>query len=138
MSEGIAIIGMGCEYPDASTPEELWLNVLAQRRSFRRIPRERLDLESYWSDNRQDVDLTYCSKAALLKNHSFDRLSFNISGPTFRATDYTHWLALATASKALRTAFPDDELLRFRERAGVFVRSEERRVGKECRSRWSP
>ena len=58
MNEGIAIIGMGCEYPDASTPEELWLNVLAQRRSFRRIPRERLDLESYWSDNRQDVDLT--------------------------------------------------------------------------------
>ncbi len=102
-------------------PEELWLNVLAQRRSFRRIPRERLDLEQYWSADKSQSDLTYCSKAALLKNYTFDRLRFNISGSTFRATDFTHWLALDAAAKALCDAFPEDVLPRFRERTGVFV-----------------
>jgi enediyne polyketide synthase len=47
MSEGIAIVGMGCRYPDAQSPSALWENVLAQRRAFRRIPPERLRLEDY-------------------------------------------------------------------------------------------
>src|ERR1700721_4755979 len=104
MNSGIAIVGISCEYPDASTPEELWLNALAQRRSFRRIPRERLDLNQYWSNDRGQSDLTYCSEAALLKNYTFDRLHFNISGATFRATDFTYWLALDTAERAWRDA----------------------------------
>ena len=33
----------------------------------------------------------------------------------------------------------DPAMQKFREnRLGAFIRSEERRVGKECRSRWSP
>ena len=32
-----------------------------------------------------------------------------------------------------RRTFPDEEILAY-----MYVRSEERRVGKECRSRWSP
>jgi enediyne polyketide synthase len=38
----IAIVGLGCRYPDAVAPSELWENVLAQRRAFRRMPEERL------------------------------------------------------------------------------------------------
>ncbi len=121
MADAIAIIGLGCEYPDASTPLELWHNVLAQRRSFRRIPRERLDLGAYGSPDRTDCDRTYCSKAALLKNFSFDREKFGISGPTFRATDLAHWLALSTAAKALNEAFAGSEIAPWRETTGVFV-----------------
>ncbi|MGA2902325.1 MAG: beta-ketoacyl synthase N-terminal-like domain-containing protein [Candidatus Korobacteraceae bacterium] len=121
MADAIAIIGLGCEYPDASTPVELWHSVLAQRRSFRRIPRERLDLEAYWSPDRTDCDRTYCTKAALLKNFSFDRAAFGISGATFRATDLAHWLALSTAAKALNEAFADSEIVHWRETTGVFV-----------------
>src|ERR1035438_1692363 len=33
---------------------------------------------------------------------------------------------------------PDGAILRSRDRGKTFERSEERRVGKECRSRWSP
>ena len=45
----IAIVGMACVYPDARSPGELWENVLAQRRAFRRVPPERLRLEDYFS-----------------------------------------------------------------------------------------
>ena len=36
MNPAIAIVGMACVYPDARSPGELWENVLAQRRAFRR------------------------------------------------------------------------------------------------------
>ena len=45
MNRGIAIVGMSCVYPDARSPLELWENVLAQRRAFRRMPSERLRME---------------------------------------------------------------------------------------------
>ena len=48
----IAIVGMACVYPDARTPGELWENVLAQRRAFRRLPAERLRAEDYCSPDR--------------------------------------------------------------------------------------
>ncbi len=39
--EKIAIVGMACRYPDATSPRELWENALAGRRAFRRMPDER-------------------------------------------------------------------------------------------------
>src|SRR5256886_15149494 len=43
--------------------------------------------------------------------------------------------------KAEEFGFPDEEAafaLQFGHGVGLAIRSEERRVGKECRSRWSP
>ena len=45
----VAVIGMGCWYPGASSPGELWANILSRRRQFRRIPKCRLSLEDYHS-----------------------------------------------------------------------------------------
>ncbi|MBI1928319.1 hypothetical protein HYR99_29255 [Candidatus Poribacteria bacterium] len=59
MRPKIAIVGMACRYPDARSPAELWENVLAQRRAFRRMPRERLRLEDYLST---DWHLTLSSR----------------------------------------------------------------------------
>jgi enediyne polyketide synthase len=44
MIPAIAIVGMACCYPDARSPIELWENALAQRRAFRQLPAERLNL----------------------------------------------------------------------------------------------
>ena len=44
MSSGrIAIVGIALRYPDASSPGELWENILAGRRAFRRLPDERMN-----------------------------------------------------------------------------------------------
>ena len=55
MKSGVAIVGMACRYPDASSPGELWTNVLAGRRAFRRIPPERLRVEDYFAADAQAV-----------------------------------------------------------------------------------
>jgi enediyne polyketide synthase len=100
----IAIVGMACRYPDSRTPGELWENVLAQRRAFRRIPKERLRLEDYWSPERGTPDRTYSTEAALVTDWEFDRVAFKVAGSTYRSADLAHWLALDVASQALEDA----------------------------------
>ncbi|HEV2763565.1 MAG TPA: polyketide synthase, partial [Pyrinomonadaceae bacterium] len=121
MREAIAIVGMACRFPDARTPKELWENVLAGRRAFRRIPRERLDLADYYSPDRQAPDRTYSTEGAFLDGFDFERERFRIPGATYRAADPTHWLALTVAGDALEDAgFPSGGGLP-RETTGVFL-----------------
>ena len=112
---------MACVYPDARTPVELWENVLAQRRAFRRMPAERLRAEDYWSADRSAADSTYAIQAAVIEGYEFDRLAFRVAGSTYRSADLAHWLALDVAAKALTDAgFPEGRGLP-RESTGVLL-----------------
>ena len=119
MTPAIAIVGMACRYPDARSPAELWENVLAGRRAFRRMPPERLCAEDYYSADPAAPDRTYSLLAALIENYEFDRARFNISGSTYRATDLAHWLALDIADQALADARLAGDLPR--ETTAVYV-----------------
>ena len=103
-SNAIAIVGAACRYPDATSPSELWENVLARRQAFRRIPEERLPLADYWSADRGAPDRTYSQNAAVITNWSFDRAKYRVSRSTFESADLAHWLALEVADRALADA----------------------------------
>nr|AAO25848.1 PksE [Kitasatospora sp. CECT 4991] len=106
----IAVVGMACRYPDADSPEQLWQNVLAGRRAFRRLPDVRMRAEDYYSPDPAAPDRFYSAKAAVIEGFEFDRVRHRVAGSTFRATDMTHWLALDTAARALEDAgFPFGE-----------------------------
>lgn len=100
----IAIVGIACRYPDAATPDELWDNVLAQRRAFRRLPDTRLPAADYCSTDTGAPDLTYSAMGAVLDGYQFDRVRYRVSAETFRSVDLTHWLALDVAHDALADA----------------------------------
>ena len=100
----LAIVGMACIYPEARTPVELWENVLAQRRAFRRLPPERLRAEDYWSADASAPDRTYAVQAAVIEGYEFDRVAFRVVGSTYRSADLAHWLALDVAGRALADA----------------------------------
>ncbi|HEX7185862.1 MAG TPA: SDR family NAD(P)-dependent oxidoreductase [Thermoanaerobaculia bacterium] len=120
MKQGIAIVGMACRYAGARSPAELWENVLAGRREFRRIPAERLRIEDYLSDP-SDPDSLYSTEAAVLEGWEFDRVRFRVAGSTYRSADLAHWLALDVAAQALADAgFPEAEGLP-RDAAGVLL-----------------
>src|SRR5512147_2458946 len=99
-SHGIAIIGMACEFPGAHSPGELWENVLAGRRFFRKAPPERLPPE-YLDPNPDAPGKTYCDLMSVITGWKFDPVEFHIPPVTFQATDLAHWLALDTARRAL-------------------------------------
>ena len=119
MNGGIAIVGMACRYPDARNPRELWETALAGRRDFRRMPRTRLRLEDYWSEDRSATDRTYVTEAAVISNYTFDRVRYRVSASSYRSADPAHWLALDCAAAALHDAgFVDG---RVPDKAGVGV-----------------
>jgi enediyne polyketide synthase len=113
----IAIIGMACRYAEARSPRELWENVLAQRRSFRHIPRVRLNLADY----SQGEDRISSILAAVLDDYEFDRSRFHVSQDSFLSTDLSHWLALDVAAQALADARLLQSPAQQRERTGVYV-----------------
>ncbi|MGR6913125.1 type I polyketide synthase [[Actinomadura] parvosata] len=117
MTDAIAIVGMGCRYPDASDPDRLWENVLARRRAFRPIPRERLNLEDYGAG----ADGTYVKFAGLLEGWRFDRARFRVPGSAHRVTDTTHWLALDVAAETLASAGHPDARGLDRDRVAVVL-----------------
>jgi enediyne polyketide synthase len=103
----IAVVGIALRYPDASSPDELWRNILAGRRAFRRLPAERMRAADYYSPDQAAPDRHYARMAAVLEGFEFDRVKYRIGGSTFRSTDMTHWLALDTVTRALDDArFP--------------------------------
>src|SRR5215510_845210 len=116
----ISIIGMACRYAEARSPRELWENVLAQRRSFRRIPAVRLRLDDYSRDGQMD-DHIYLSTAAVLEDYEFDRIRFQVSKEAYASTDLAHWLALDVAWQALEDAKLLDASASQRERMGVYI-----------------
>lgn len=97
----IAIVGVGCRYPDADCPSALWQTVLTQRRAFRAIPDTRLTVADYAASG---TDSLCTRQAALLENFTFDRSRFKTSARTFRSVDVAHWLALDVAAAALGDA----------------------------------
>ena len=100
----VAVVGMGCRYPGADSPRELWENVLARRRAFRRFPDVRLPLADYSDPERTVANKIYSTKAALLADFTFDPVARRIPRSTFASTDIVHWLALETALDAVKDA----------------------------------
>ena len=119
--EPIAVIGMGCRFPDADDPAALLDVVLTGRRAFRRLPPCRIDLLDYYSADPTTPDATYSTRAALLEGWRFDWRAFNVPEPVYRAADLAGWLALETAARALAAAgFPGGNGLAV-QRTGVIM-----------------
>lgn len=101
MTERLAIVSSACRFPDASSLAELWENSVCGRRSFRAIPKSRLDIAGYAEHLVGTADSIVPVQAGLLTGWSFDRSRFRIPKRTYESTDLVHWLALELAAEAL-------------------------------------
>lgn len=116
----VAVVGIGCWYPGAKGPRELWENVLTRRREFRRIPDGRLPLADYHDPDPAAPDKTYGRRAAVIDGFTFDWAGMHIPRGTCDSTDVVQWLALTVAGQALAQAGYTREAVP-RERTGVIV-----------------
>src|SRR4029077_1778060 len=106
----IALVSTSCRFPDANSAAELWANVLEGRRSFRALPKERIDIARYAAEAIGESDSITRIRAGLLANWQFDRAAFRIPQKTAAATDLTHWLALELAAEAIASIGGPDRL----------------------------
>ena len=100
----IAVIGMGCHYPGASSLPQLWENIIARRRQFRQLPDQRLPIGEYYDPEPKTPDKSYGDRAAVIDGFEFDWPGKRIPKSTVESTDIVHWLALEIALKALQDA----------------------------------
>lgn len=119
MTDRIVVVSSACEYPDASNLNELYNNVIEQRRSFRLLPQDRLD----WSDlqYREGPLKINSPYAGLLKNYNFDFQKYKIPYSTYLSTDLTHWLALDVTSRALNSIKLTADKFKLNGKTGVII-----------------
>jgi len=116
----IAVIGLACWYPGSRNPRQLWENILARRREFRRLPKQRLSLDDYYHPDPHHPDMTYARQAAVIDGFDFNWQDRRIPYRTFCSTDTAHWLALEVALKAIGDAGFDRDTIPH-DRTGVIV-----------------
>jgi enediyne polyketide synthase len=101
---------MACRLPDASSPAQLWDNLVEGRRSFRAVPSERLDIRRYAAEAIGEAESITPIRAGLLTNWQVDLRSLRIPRKTFLGVDLTHWLALELSVEVLESIGGPDRL----------------------------
>jgi len=76
IDDEIAIIGMGCIYPDAPSPEQFWENILSRKYSIRTMPAERLDPDLYYEPDKKAPDKSYTRLAGYVEDFYFEHTKF--------------------------------------------------------------
>ncbi len=117
----LAVVGLACRFPDSDDPAALLDVVLTGRRSFRRLPRGRIDLTDYYQPDLNVSDATYSTRAALIEGWRFQPEAFGIDEVACAAADPAHWLALETAARALAAAGLPAGTGLDRDRTGVII-----------------
>ena len=120
MDQDIAVVGIGCWYPGARNALQLWENVVARRRQFRRFPDSRLPVAEYYDADPNAPDKLYIPRAAFIDGFEFDWAGRRIPKGAFESTDIVQWLALEVAGQAIEDAgYSRDSIPK--DRTGVIV-----------------
>ena len=119
----IAVIGMSGQFPDASTVEELWNNLLLGKNCVHELPKEYLDIENYY-DSEQQTGKTYCKWGGILSEKEyFEPLFFNISPRDAADMSIHQRLILQEGWKAIEDAGYNPKTLSG-SKTGVYIGAE--------------
>jgi malonyl CoA-acyl carrier protein transacylase len=101
---GIAIIGMGCCFPDANSIATYWDNICRGHVAIRQVPKERWNVDAYYSADHNAPDKTYSAIGGFLSAVAFDPKRFRIPPKTLESIDDLQKLALTAVADALEDA----------------------------------
>ncbi|MEO0599789.1 MAG: beta-ketoacyl synthase N-terminal-like domain-containing protein, partial [Myxococcota bacterium] len=123
----IAIVGMGCRFPGADTPEALWELLLRGDQPIVEVPTDRWDVDAWYDpDARGALDRSYVRSGGFIDDiDQFDPEFFGISPREADGLDPQQRILLEVAHEALERAGHATRALRH-SRTGVFVGIEDR------------
>ncbi len=104
--EGIAIVGLGCVFPDAHNIKEYWNNILKKVYSIREIPAERWagKIDIFFDPDKDAPNKSYTKIAATISDFKFNSLEFKIPPKVAQNMGRAQKLALLAAKEALTDA----------------------------------
>ena len=119
--EPIALIGLGCRFPGAESPESFWRLLREGRQAIREVPRSRWDIDAYYDPDPDAPGKISTRYGAFLDDvDGFDPRLFGISPREAQTMDPQHRLLLEVAWEALEDAGRAPDRLAG-SRTGVFV-----------------
>ncbi|HVI46024.1 MAG TPA: SDR family NAD(P)-dependent oxidoreductase [Chitinophaga sp.] len=104
-TEEIAIIGISGRYPGAKNINEFWENLKAGKDSITEIPRERWDINNFYSEEKGKIGSSYSKWGGFIDGvDQFDPLFFNISPREAELIDPQERLFLQTVWETIEDA----------------------------------
>lgn len=104
-STTIAVVGMGCRFPQAESVEEYWSNLLGNRDCVTPVPPERFDVEAVYAPRPGTPGRTASRHGGFLSDpFAFDPEFFEISPAEAASMDPQHRLLLPVVREALEGA----------------------------------
>lgn len=105
ITEPIAVIGMGCRFPGANSPEEFWQLLSSGEDIAREIPPERWDIDAYYDSDSNAPGKMYVRKGYFLDEvDQFDPHFFNLAPREAVALDPQQRLAMEVSWQTLENA----------------------------------
>ncbi|MFH1414800.1 MAG: SDR family NAD(P)-dependent oxidoreductase [Elusimicrobiota bacterium] len=122
LKDAVAIVGMGCVFPDAPNPDKYWENIINRHYAVREIPLNRWDPALYYDNSRTKPYRSHSKLAASVEDFKKDPLKFHIppvSGPFIERMQF---LILESAYQALEdSGYLEKDF--DRQRTAVFIGS---------------
>ncbi|MEP0751869.1 acyltransferase domain-containing protein [Trichocoleus sp. Lan] len=100
----VAIIGMGCIFPQARTLEEYWENIITKTDCISDVPPSRWRIEDYYDPDPKAPDKTYCKRGGFIPDIDFDPMEFGLPPNILEVTDVAQMLSLVVAKQAMEDA----------------------------------
>ena len=100
----VAIVGIGCRFPKADSPEEYWSNIVNQVDAISDVPETHWSPGDYFNKDPKAPDMTYAQRGGFLNKIAFDPMAYNIPPNTIEAIDTTQLLGIVMARELLRDA----------------------------------
>lgn len=123
MKEKIAIVGIGCVFPDALDFTEYWRNIIEGKNSIHDISGEFWEAADFYDADPKAEDKSYSVMGASVAPIEFDSMEFGISPMVMQSTSTEQMFGLIAARQALIDAgvYGKDAKEFNKERAGVII-----------------
>jgi acyl transferase domain-containing protein/NAD(P)H-dependent flavin oxidoreductase YrpB (nitropropane dioxygenase family)/NAD(P)-dependent dehydrogenase (short-subunit alcohol dehydrogenase family) len=100
----VAIVGMACYYPRASSVAEYWQNILDRVQAVTEIPETHWDWRLYYDENPRARDKIISKWGGFLKDIPFDPLNFGITPNSLLSIEPLQLFLLEASRRALADA----------------------------------
>ncbi len=120
-TQKIAIISISCKFPGANNPEEFWNNLAIGKNLITEIPKDRWDIQEYFSTDKKARNKSYSKWGGFIDNpYLFDAKFFGISDEDAIIMDPQQRILLELTEDLLQIAGYDKDSIK-NTRTSVFI-----------------
>ncbi|MBU6452350.1 MAG: SDR family NAD(P)-dependent oxidoreductase [Cyanobacteria bacterium REEB67] len=101
VNEGIAIVGMSCQFPKGNDVETYWNNILGKVNTIEEIPASHFDWRNYYDPDLMARDKIVSKWGGFLKDVVFDPSVYGIPPSSLDSIDPMQFLILEASRRAL-------------------------------------